>query len=58
MLALGCLLLIILPLVGLTAGGLIAGPVGARWGAALGFAVAIVLCGVASYALVKAGRSK
>lgn len=58
MAAIGCLLLIILPLVGLTGGGWLAGPDGAKWGAAAGFVIAAALCGVAGYVLAKASRDR
>lgn len=53
MIAIGCLLLIILPIAGLVVGGLIAGPVGARWGAGIGFAIAAVVSGVSGLALFR-----
>lgn len=56
MIALGCLALVILPLVGLVAGALIAGPAGGRWGAAAGLVAALAISGVMAYALVKVGR--
>jgi hypothetical protein len=51
MVGIGCLALLVLPLVGLTCGGLIAGPEGARWGAAIGAGIALALCGFTVYAL-------
>ena len=56
MVAIGCLLLVILPIVGFVVGGMVAGAQAAMWSAALGFSVAAAICGVAGYALVKAGR--
>ena len=56
MVAVGCLLLVVLPLLGLTLGGFLGGPHVALWCAALGFGVAVVVCAVAGYALVRAGR--
>jgi len=56
MAALGCILLLVLPLAGLTIGGWLAGPTGMIWGAGIGFAIALAICGVAGGALVKAGR--
>ncbi|TCM20802.1 hypothetical protein EDF56_102465 [Novosphingobium sp. PhB165] len=58
MIAIGCLALIVLPLLGLALGGFLAGATGAKIGAAAGFVLALGLCGVSSYALVKAARSK
>lgn len=58
MIAIGCLLLIVLPLAGLAGGGLIAGPAGARWGAAIGFGIAAIACGLTGYALVKISRRR
>ncbi len=56
MIAIGCLLLIVLPLVGLAVGGLVAGPEGALWAAFAGFGIALILAGTAAFALFKAGR--
>lgn len=56
MIALGCLLLIVLPLVGLAAGGYVAGGEGAAWAAIGGLAIAVAVCGVTAAALVKARR--
>lgn len=56
MIAIGCLLLVVLPIIGLTLGGLLAGPVGAQWGAAIGFGVACVVMGLSGYAMVQIGR--
>lgn len=56
MVAVGCLLLVILPLIGLVGGGWAAGREGAAWGAGAGFALALLACGVALRALVKATR--
>lgn len=58
MFAIGCLFLVILPLLGLFVGGAIAGMPGATWGTGIGFAVALLLCGVPAYALAKASRRK
>ncbi|MGK6323182.1 hypothetical protein ACMGDM_08845 [Sphingomonas sp. DT-51] len=57
MAVLGCLALLVLPLVGVTLGGLAGGPRGAAGGAAIGFVIALALCSVAGYALVRARRS-
>lgn len=56
MAAIGCLLLIILPIVGLTLGGLLAGTAGLRWGAVLGFSVAVLVCGVTAYGFAQMRR--
>jgi len=56
MIAIGCLLLIVLPLIGLTLGGLIAGAVGAQWGAAIGFGIACAVTGLSSYTMVRIRR--
>lgn len=58
MAALGCILLLVLPLVGLTIGGLLAGPTGMAWGAGVGLAAALAISGVAGGALVKASRRR
>lgn len=52
----GCFLLMILPLVGLTAGLVVAGPTGAKWGVGIGFAIALVFVGIAAAMLVKTRR--
>ncbi len=57
MFAIGCLLFIILPLIGMFIGGVLHGLVWALWGAAIGFALACVLGGDSVYALVKASRA-
>lgn len=54
--AIGCLSLVVLPLLGLALGGFLGGPTGARWGAGTGFVLAVALCAVSGYALVKAAR--
>jgi hypothetical protein len=56
MIAVGCLLIVILPLLGLAIGGVLAGPEGARWGAVVGFGLALAGCGTSAYALMKVGR--
>ncbi|WP_200913325.1 hypothetical protein [Sphingomonas sp. Leaf10] len=53
MIAIGCLLLVILPIVGLALGGLIAGPAAARWGAAIGFGIALLVCGITGRAFAR-----
>jgi hypothetical protein len=56
MIAIGCLLLLVLPLVGLVAGALVAGPPGARWGAALGLTIAAIATGFSAYAMARIAR--
>lgn len=56
MIALGCLLLIVLPLAGLALGTFVGGASGALWFALGGLAIALVVCGVSVYALMKASR--
>ena len=58
MVAIGCLALLVLPLAGLAGGGWIAGPDGARWGAAIGFGIGLVACGFTGYALRVIGRRR
>lgn len=58
MFTIGCLALIVLPLAGLALGGFVAGPEGAKWGAIGGFAIALALTGVTTYALVSAARRR
>jgi hypothetical protein len=52
----GCLLLIVLPLLGLAAGGFLWGAQGAEWGAGIGFAIAFMVFMGGAYALFKATR--
>ena len=54
--ALGCFLLLILPLAGLVIGGMVAGREGLLWGAGIGFALALACTGVMGRALVQARR--
>jgi len=58
MIAIGCLLLVILPIAGLVLGGLFAGPLGARWGAVIGFGIALIVCLFTGYALVRLRRPR
>jgi hypothetical protein len=58
MIAIGCLALIILPLLGLALGGMVDGPDGATWGAIIGLVVALGISGFMGYALVKIGRRR
>ncbi|WP_205316026.1 hypothetical protein [Novosphingobium sp. P6W] len=54
----GCLLLIVLPLLGLAGGGFLWGAQGAKWGAGAGFAAALVVFGAGSYAFIKGIRGR
>ncbi|USI73420.1 hypothetical protein [Sphingomonas morindae] len=54
MVAIGCLSVLFLPLLGLLAGSLVAGRTGALVAAGLGLAVALCLCLGSVWALVKA----
>ena len=56
MAAFGCLLLLVLPLLGAVAGGWIGGAQGSGWGAGIGFIVAVAICGAGGLALVQAGK--
>jgi len=56
MIAVGCLALVVLPLIGLVLGALLAGPDGGIWGALVGLAIAIAISGVMGYALLRIGR--
>lgn len=58
MVALGCLLLLILPLLGFMAGAYLAGTEAGLWGAAAGFLLAASSCAAAGYALVQASRRR
>lgn len=58
MVAIGCLALLIFPILGLIAGGLYAGCSGAEWGAAIGFALALAISGAMSWALIKAAHRR
>lgn len=58
MIALGCLLLLILPILGIVVGGLLGGADGALWAAIAGLVVAVGFCGLMAFALVKAGRRR
>lgn len=55
---LGCLLLVILPLVGLLLGSWLAGSTGMYIGAGIGFAVALSIFVVSGLALAKASRNR
>jgi hypothetical protein len=54
----GCLMLIVLPLLGLAIGGVLAGPQGARWGAVAGFALALIVFVGGTWAFVKGTRGR
>ncbi|MFZ3482933.1 hypothetical protein [Sphingomonas sp. 3-13AW] len=56
MIAVGCLALVVLPLIGLVLGALLAGPDGAIWGALTGLAIAVGISGIMGYALLQIGR--
>lgn len=54
--AIGCLMMIILPLIGAILGGMVDGPDGAVWGAGGGLAIALTIVGTGIAALVRARR--
>jgi uncharacterized protein HemY len=56
MAALGCFLLLVLPIVGLILGGWLAGQQGMIVGAGTGLAIAVAVTSVMGFALVKARR--
>ena len=56
MAAFGCLLLAVLPLIGVLIGGWIGGAQGSAWGAGIGFAIAVAICAIGGVALVRAGK--
>ena len=56
MIAIGCLSLVILPLIGLAVGGYVGGPYLAIWFAVSRLMLAVLVCAVTAMALVKAGR--
>jgi hypothetical protein len=56
MIAIGCLSLVILPLIGLAVGGYVGGLDAAIWSAVSGLTVAALICGVGAMALLKARR--
>lgn len=58
MIVVGCLALVIFPLVGLAIGGLVDGPGGARLGAGIGLALAMALAGFGAFALWTARRRR
>jgi hypothetical protein len=58
MAAVGCLSLLVFPIMGFVVGLWMAGMHAAIWSAVAGFAVAALICGVAAYALIKAARQR
>ena len=58
MVVIGCLAMIVLPLLGLFAGLFIGGLHAGFWGAGIGLAIALVLTWVSGAALVKAARRR
>jgi hypothetical protein len=54
--AIGCFLLIVLPLLGLFIGGAIHGKTGCEWGAGIGFGLAMILCVGGVHAFIAAAR--
>lgn len=54
--AIGCLMMIILPLIGAILGGMVDGPDGSVWGAGGGLAIALTIVGTGIAALVRARR--
>ena len=58
MVIIGCLAMIVLPLLGLFAGLFIGGLKAGMWGAGIGFAIAVALSWFSGAALVKAARRR
>ncbi|GAM01505.1 hypothetical protein [Sphingomonas parapaucimobilis] len=58
MVVIGCLLLVILPLIGLVIGGYLGGLTVGLWTALAGFAVAFAVCSLSVIALMKARPSR
>ena len=56
MFAVGCLCLVVFPLAGLVIGLWLAGTQGAIAGAVAGLVIAVAICAVPAYALIKASR--
>lgn len=54
--AIGCFLLVVMPLLGLFIGGAIDGKTGCAWGAGIGFGLAAILCTGGVYSFVAAAR--
>lgn len=58
MFALGCLALIVLPLLGFIAGLVMGGQGTGLWGAGIGLIAALLMSAIAALALVKASRKR
>jgi len=58
MFALGCLALIVLPLIGFVAGLLLGGEGAGVWGAGIGAIIALAMSAIAGLALVKASAKR
>ncbi|NKI99776.1 hypothetical protein [Novosphingobium sp. SG707] len=58
MFALGCLALIVLPLLGFIAGLVMGGQAAGLWGASVGLIAALLMSAIAALALVKASRKR
>jgi len=58
MFALGCLALIVLPLLGFIAGLVMGGQAAGLWGAGVGLIAALLISAIAALALVKASRKR
>ncbi|WP_162835545.1 hypothetical protein [Croceibacterium mercuriale] len=58
MVALGCLLLVVLPLLGFMGGAYLGGGNATLWGAGIGLVLAVASCALAGYALVQASRRR
>jgi hypothetical protein len=58
MLALGCLALIVFPLIGFVAGLFLGGEGAGAWGAGLGALIALTMTALAGFAIVKAGEKR
>jgi hypothetical protein len=56
MFAVGCLLLIILPLAGVAIGAVVGGAHGVAWGAVIGGGAALIVCIASAWALVRLSR--
>lgn len=58
MFALGCLALIVLPLLGFIGGLMLGGQQAGLWGAGIGLIAALAMSGTAALALMKASRKR
>ncbi|MGE7206392.1 hypothetical protein ACQKJZ_12005 [Sphingomonas sp. NPDC019816] len=58
MIMFGCLLLVVLPLIGLVVGGYLGGLTAGLWTALGGLALAVLACSISVIALVKARHSR